>query len=121
MKEKKLHQEKQALKVNYFLIIILALLFGLGGGTAAFMIARPYFIQTTNIVTAPAPSETAAADSLRQANSVIENAKKIVASQANKINDSIASSQDSLVGIFKKIRLPQLPPPKLLIFPIIIN
>jgi len=29
MKEKKLHQEKQALKVNYFLIIILALLFGL--------------------------------------------------------------------------------------------
>jgi len=102
MKEKKSHQEKQVLKVNYFLIIILALLFGLGGGTAAFMIARPYFIQTTNIVTAPAPSETAAADSLRQANSVIENAKKIVASQANKINDSIASSQDSLVGIFKK-------------------
>jgi hypothetical protein len=105
MKEKKTHQEKPAAKTSLFLIIVLALIFGLGGGIVAMIVARPYLVQNNYIPAATSTPAESSQDDLRQANSIIENAKKIIAGQENKINDTISSSQDSLVGVFKKNQL----------------
>jgi hypothetical protein len=102
MKEKKISTENKASKVNILLVIILALIFGLGGGTAVLFFAQPYLVKNNNNLSTAKPIDTSSQDSLRQANSIIENAKKIIASQENKINDTISASQNSLVGVFKK-------------------
>ncbi|MDD4901864.1 MAG: PDZ domain-containing protein [Patescibacteria group bacterium] len=89
---------------NLFLlgVIVLAIIFGWGGGAAALIILRPYLGQNVSPTTLTNQTDTAAQESLRQANSIIENAKKIIAGQENKINDTINSGQNSLVGVFKK-------------------
>jgi PDZ domain len=100
MKDKNLTPKKNT-GLNFFVIIFLAIIFGLGGGVVAVVVARSYLQPTINISSVTPPTDNSQ-DSVRQANSIIENAKKIIASQENKINDTISSSQNSLVGIFKK-------------------
>jgi S1-C subfamily serine protease len=101
VKEKKVPTEKNRSSLNLIWIIVLALIFGLGGGLASVIVLRPYLTQSAN--NSPVISQiNASQDSLRQANSVIESAKKIIAGQENKINDTISASQNSLVGVFKK-------------------
>jgi hypothetical protein len=102
MKEKNLPTEKKIGLKSVISIIILAIIFGLAGGVGAFFIARPYLTQYSNTATVANPVDSSAQENLRQANSVIENAKKIIAGQENKINDTISSSQNSIVGVFKK-------------------
>jgi len=103
MKEKKITPRKASVESKLFFNHNSGFIVRLGGGTrglydcAARILFRPPII-----VTAPAPSETGRGWQLAPGQFRYWNAKKIVASQANKINDSIASSQDSLVGIFKK-------------------
>lgn len=101
MKDKKNISEKENKKINIFLLIMIAVIFGAGGAFAGIIIARPYFVNT--VYNAPlASGADTSQNSLREANSIIENAKKIIVSQENKVNDTISSSQNSLVGIFKK-------------------
>ncbi|MDD5527821.1 MAG: PDZ domain-containing protein [Patescibacteria group bacterium] len=101
MREKNSLIEKRGYHLNIFVIFALALLLGIGGGAAAIIVARPYL--SLNISQQPAGGQIdTSQDSLRQANSVIESAKKIIAGQENKINDTISASQNSLVGVFKK-------------------
>jgi hypothetical protein len=102
MKEKKIKPENSAEKINLFWVIVLALIFGVAGGISTLLISRQFIPQpSSNISATPAPVDNSQ-DNLRQANSIIENAKKIIAGQENKINDTISSSQNSLVGVFKK-------------------
>jgi hypothetical protein len=101
MKEKLISSTKLNYSLNLFWVIILSITFGLVGATAAIMIAKPYIVSSADIF----PEVTQVANSsgnLRQANSIVENAKKIIASQENKINDTISASQNTIVGIFKK-------------------
>jgi hypothetical protein len=89
-------------KINIIWVIIIAVFFGLAGGIGAIFIARPYLLE--NIYNLPPTQGTNnSQDSLRQANLIIENAKKILLEQENKVNATINSSQNSLVGVFKKI------------------
>lgn len=86
---------------NFFLLMAAAIFLSLIGSFVGIIIARPYFVN--NIYNASIAGEsTASQESLRQANSIIENAKKIIISQENKVNETISSSQNSLVGIFLK-------------------
>jgi hypothetical protein len=101
IKEKNFCPAKPGRNSNLFWVVILSIFFSLGGGAAAMMIARPYFIASINV--SPVVNQANnSSDNLRQANSIIENAKKIIAGQENKINDTISAGQNSLVGIFKK-------------------
>ncbi|HTX86695.1 MAG TPA: PDZ domain-containing protein [Candidatus Nanoarchaeia archaeon] len=92
---------KSRFNPNIFGVIVIALIFGMGGGAAAVIFARPYLLPVANnsLITA---STNGANDSLKQANSIIENAKKIIAGQENTINDTISSGQNSIIGVFKK-------------------
>jgi hypothetical protein len=102
MKEKKVSTDNKINNISIFLVIVLALVFGLGGGAAVVFLTQSYLFQDNNDLKANKPIDTSSQDSLRQANSLVENAKKIIASQENKINDTISASQNSLVGVFKK-------------------
>jgi hypothetical protein len=101
MQHKKMAPEKEKRGNNVALIMIGAIVFGLAGGLGGLMIAKPYFVST--VYTAPITTDVdASQNSLRQANTIIENAKKIIVGQENKVNETISSSQNSLVGIFKR-------------------
>jgi hypothetical protein len=101
MKEKNIAAKREKRMSSIFLLLAAALLFGLAGSFAGIIFARPYFVN--NIYNAPIAGESSASqDSLRQANSIIENAKKIIIGQENKINETINSSQNSLIGVFLK-------------------
>jgi len=101
MKENKISSAKTNYNFSLFLVIILSLTFGLVGATAAIMIAKPYIVSSPDVLPAVNQADNSSGN-LRQANSIIENAKKIIASQENKINDTISASQNTIVGIFKK-------------------
>jgi|WetSurMetagenome_2_1015567.scaffolds.fasta_scaffold12602_5 hypothetical protein len=87
-------------KINIILVIVIAAFFGLAGGFIAILAVKPYFLENINL---PLTQEIGnSQDSLRQANAIVENAKKILLEQENKVNSTISSSQNSLVGVFKK-------------------
>ena len=101
MKEKNSTTEKIIKPLNLVIIIVISIIFGIGGGLAALFAARTYLMPP--VVNVPVSTTTdTSQENLRQANTIIENAKKIIAGQENKINDTISSGQNSLVGIFKK-------------------
>jgi hypothetical protein len=101
MKEKNSPEKNNRRNFYFFWFLLVALLGGLSGGAAAVIIAG--FCLPQNINNFPiSQGNNSSPDSLRQANSIIESAKKIIAGQADKINDSISGSRDSLVGVFKK-------------------
>lgn len=101
MKEKNMIVKKENGKISFIILMAGAIIFSLLGSAAGIFIARPYFVN--NIYNSPLAGETDSSQSnLRQANSIIENAKKIIISQENKVNETISSSQNSLIGIFLK-------------------
>jgi hypothetical protein len=102
MKEKKSSNENNKQKLGLLAVVFLSLIFGIGGGAAVLFFIQPYILQNNLNSLAVSQINSSSQDNLRQANSVIESAKKIIANQENKINDTISSSQNSLVGVFKK-------------------
>lgn len=92
MKDKNMTAKKEKGKNYIFLFMAAAILLGLIGSLAGIFIARPYLVN--NIYNAPIAGESGASqESLRQANSIIENAKKIIIGQENKVNETISSSR----------------------------
>ncbi len=83
------------------LLFVCALVFGLIGGAVSVIFLPSYLPPSANQAPVAKPVDNSQ-DNLRQANAIIENAKKIIAGQENKINDTISSAQNSLVGVFKK-------------------
>lgn len=101
MKDKNMISEKEKRGSSIFLLVVIAIFFGLAGSLAGIIIAKPYL--TDNLYSLPIAKEIGTSeDSLRQANLIIENAKKIIVGQENKVNETISSSQNNLVGVFKK-------------------
>jgi hypothetical protein len=91
----------KSVKNNIFLLIIISAIFGLGGGFSGVILAKQYFNGPAADYSAPReivfPEEY-----LRQANLIVENAKKIIVGRENNVNDIISSSQNGIVGIFRK-------------------
>jgi hypothetical protein len=98
---KNMNDNKNKAKIGLVWLIIIAVVLGIGGGVAGSFIAKNYLEPTAVNLPAVTVIDNSQ-DSLRQANLIIENAKKIIASQENKVNETISSSQNSLVGVFRK-------------------
>lgn len=81
-------------------LIILATILGLSGGVAGVFITKSYLL--TSSFPSLSKDINISQDSLRRASLIIENAKKIVIEQDNKVSETVASSRNSIVGIFKK-------------------
>lgn len=94
MKEKKNN-------LNLLFIVSVAVVFGLAGGVSGGLITRSFLVN--DIYSVPFYGKVNfTSDKLRKANFIIENAKNITVEQDKKINDTIKSASESIVGIFKK-------------------
>lgn len=90
-------------KNNKFIaIIILSTLFGLSGGIAGGLWARNYLNGEFSMLNNELNLSQGA---LGQQNFVIREAKKVVVEQNDKISETITTSQDAIVGIFKKAEI----------------
>jgi hypothetical protein len=102
MKLKKLFIEGEKERSNIIWLIFLAAIFGLGGSFAGIILIKPYLASNlyNNL---PINKEVdLSQDNLRQVNLIIENAKKIIINQEKKVDETVTSGQNSLVGVFKK-------------------
>jgi len=91
----------QLLKNNFTLvIIIIAVIFGLTGGLIASLITRVYLLD--NYYNIPFFGEINFSNNNGQKELIIRDAKKVVVEQNIKINETINTVENSLVGIFKK-------------------
>jgi hypothetical protein len=102
MKFKNDSTEKKEKQINIFLFIIIVIILSLGGGLGGAIFAKPYITNDLYNLIPQNKDVNISQDSLRQANAVIENAKKIIVSQEKKIDETVSSGQNSLVGVFKK-------------------
>ncbi len=93
---------KQKKETSILLLVFLTTIFGLGAGITGTLIMKYSILQ--DVYDIPFSSEiNLTHDKLRNANLVIENAKKIIVEQDEKVYETINSSKNSLVGLFKKI------------------
>jgi hypothetical protein len=105
MKLKKLFIEGEKERSNLFWLIFLAAIVGFGGSFAGIILIKPYLASDlySNL---PVNKEVdLSQDNLRQVNLIIENAKKIIINQEKKVDETVTSGQNSLVGVFKKKEL----------------
>lgn len=86
-------------KINLAPIIICSSLFGLLSGLAGALAVRSYFLD-------PLPADSNIIQNqqndIKQASSLIKNAKKIINERDSKTGEMANSAQNSLVGVFKK-------------------
>ncbi len=86
---------------NILIVTIIAIVAGLIAGVAGEILTRNYIFK--NVYDLPFSNEwNLSTEGINQGNLVIEGAKKIVVEQNERLNQAIASSQESIVGIFKK-------------------
>jgi len=86
---------------NIILIIILATIFGLGSGATSIFIFKPFVLN--ELYNTPLSGEiNLSQDKIRRANLVIENAKKIIIEQDNRVEGVIGSAKKSMAGVYKK-------------------
>lgn len=102
MKEKDDNKEITTKKssTSFVWLVTLAIVFSLGGSLVGAFWAKSLFLSKAFPLLGNEISVSQ--DSLRRANLIIENAKKIVVEQDNKVQETIASGRNSIVGIFKK-------------------
>ncbi|HTW96703.1 MAG TPA: PDZ domain-containing protein [Candidatus Methylomirabilis sp.] len=93
-------ETKKQLSVSWFFVA--SIIFGLAGGLIALLITRSYFSAALDI-TPTVENLNNSQNNLRQATMLIESAKKIIVGQQNNVTEAISSSQNTIVGIFKKI------------------
>lgn len=82
-------------------LILLTTFLGLSSGVAGAFVTKSYSL-TNSSFSSLGREISISQDSLRRASLIIENAKKIVIEQDNKVRETVASSRNSLVGVFKK-------------------
>ncbi len=86
---------------NILIVTIIAIVAGLIAGVAGEILTRNYIFK--NVYDFPFSNEwNLSRKGINQDNLVIEGAKKIVVEQNERLNQTIASSKESIVGIFKK-------------------
>ncbi len=86
---------------NILIVTIIAIVAGLISGVAGEILTRNYIFK--NVYDLPFSNEwNLSTEGINQGNIVIEGAKKIVVEQNKRIDQAIASSQKSIVGIFEK-------------------
>jgi hypothetical protein len=86
-------------RFSFSWLIIFSVILGLSAGLVGAIIAKNYILsdKVTTVNT------DISQDALRRASSIIiDNAKKIVVEQDNKVKETVSSAQNSIVGIFKK-------------------
>jgi hypothetical protein len=91
---------KRSLSSPAWLIILLAIVFSSIGGLSGAFWAKSYFLSKT--FPSLGNEMSISQDSLRRANLIIENAKKIVVEQDNKVKETTASARNGIVGVFEK-------------------
>jgi hypothetical protein len=85
-----------------FIIVLLALVFGLTGGVAGSIIARVYFLEDAFNV--PLIGDINLNNRQTGSSLIFSNAKKVVVEQNQKIEEAASAGTKSLVGIYKKIK-----------------
>ncbi len=86
---------------NILIVTIIAIVAGLIAGVAGEILTRNYIFK--NVYDIPFSNEwNLSTEGINQGNLVIEGAKKIVVEQNERLNQAIASSKESIVGIFEK-------------------
>lgn len=91
-------------KNNFVFLIIIAVVFGLAAGIVGNLISESFI--NGGYFGAPFYGEINFGAGQGQ-NIVIKDAKKVVVEQNNKVEEATSSAKGSLVGIFKKISLPE--------------
>lgn len=88
--------------ISFSWLIIICTILGLSSSLVGAIIAKNYILEGS--VNPSTNKETnISQDTLRRASSIIiDNAKKIVVEQDNKVKETVSSAQNSVVGIFKK-------------------
>ena len=88
-------------KSGLVLVIVLAVVFGMSAGVVGDLIARVYLLD--NNYNIPFYGEVNFSNGNYSGNNIIiRDAKKVVVEQDNKVEETINSVSDSLVGIYKK-------------------
>jgi len=85
---------------KYAIIILVAAVFGIGGGIVGQIISRVYLLEDAFDV--PLLGEIDIRNNLNNPNLVISNPKKVVVEQDNKITESVSSAQKSVAAIFER-------------------
>lgn len=88
-------------KNNFIIIIVLAVVFGMGAGIVGDLVARVYILKTDFNI--PFYGEIDFSNgSYRESNIIIREPKNVIVKQNDKVIETINSVQSSLVGIYKK-------------------
>lgn len=88
-------------KHNLLAVILIALIFGLGGGVVGEILTRVYLVDASYNFS-PFGNLDFSADKYREGGIIISNAKNVIVQQDAKIDETINSVGNSLVGIYKK-------------------
>lgn len=100
MDNKNSYSRNDRSKLAKILLIVLVAILGVGGGAAGALLMKPYLVE--NLYSPFGQDINLTQDNLRRASLIIDNAKKIVVEQDNKVGETINSAQNILVGIFNK-------------------